>query len=74
MIIKKIVKQIIRNISGVEKIKINDSFKHDLYLDKLDIVDLVMECESYFDIIIEDEKFESWAIVADVIETVKGEL
>jgi acyl carrier protein len=78
MIIKKDIKQIIQNISGLRKIKTNDSFKYDLYLDIFDMVDLVMECESYFEIEIEDEEFESWTTVADVIETVietvKGKL
>ena len=70
------VKRIISELLGVHKISDTDMLEDDLELSDLDIVDLIMEIEEYYEIEFSDEEIDNWAniTVADIIDRVKGKL
>jgi acyl carrier protein len=63
------VKQIIVNKLGVEESQITDaaSFTNDLGADSLDTVELIMEFEKEFGIVIEDSDAEKIQTVGDAV-------
>ena len=56
---------------GVEEVKDNSIICSDLGADKLDVIDIVIKCEDYFDIYI-DESFYTFNItvkgICDIVE------
>jgi acyl carrier protein len=46
----------------------------DLGLDSLDVVELAMEVEREFDLIVSDIEVESWLTVEDILKTVETKL
>lgn len=71
---EKIEEEICRIIGGIlgkepKKISRNDSWR-DLELDSVQCLEMVMEVEDSFHIIVGDEEGESFATVADVIACV----
>lgn len=51
-----------------------DSTFHDLELDSLDLVDVVVECEDRFNIHFEDDDIESLKTVGDVINLISEKM
>lgn len=42
--------------TGLNQITVNSNFKHDLYLDSLDIIFIISECEQRYDIFVPYKK------------------
>lgn len=74
--IEQSVKDCIEQIVSVptHEIELSDSLRHDLYFDSLDMVELIMDIESHFDIIISDDKAMEWKTVQDIIELIEETL
>ncbi|MCX7611240.1 MAG: acyl carrier protein [Ignavibacterium sp.] len=72
----KKVKEIIIDKLGVDESQITlySSFIYDLGADSLDIVELVMEIESVFNIQIPDEEIESITTVGELINYLKTKI
>lgn len=70
------VQKIIVDKLGVDvfEVILEVSFMNDLGVDLLDMVELIMEFEKEFEIVIFDEKVENIQIVGYVIEYFVGEL
>ena len=70
------VVEIISNRLGVGKEQITDAttFQEDLGADSLDVVELVMELETEFEITIPDEEAERIRTVGEAIEYVEREV
>lgn len=70
------VKQIIMDRLGVEESQITPeaSFANDLGADSLDTVELIMEFEKEFDVIIQDEEVERISTVGEAIALLKKKL
>ncbi|MDR3665390.1 MAG: acyl carrier protein [Ignavibacteriaceae bacterium] len=70
------VKEIIMDKLGVEDSQITPeaSFTNDLGADSLDIVELVIGCESAFQVSIPDEDAEKIGTVGDAVSYLKGKL
>ena len=69
------IKKMMAVVLGLNEISITDSL-NELGMDDLDIVDLIMEIEEYYEIEFSDEEIDDWAniTVADVIYRVEGKL
>jgi len=70
----KLVK-IITDKTDINKNEINlsSNFELDLYLDSLDMIEILMEIEMVFNINeVPDEEAEKWKTVQDVINYLKG--
>ena len=74
--VKSKVVSIIVDKLGVEESEVTNeaSFTNDLGADSLDTVELIMELESQFDIVIEDEAAESLKTVGDAISYIKNKV
>ena len=72
-VIGKIIKSIIAEKSGVDgnNITLETKFSDDLGFDSLDTVELLMEFEKEFNIVIEDDEAMDIATVAEVIEYIE---
>lgn len=68
-----IIKLIIADKSGVDEndITLETKFSDDLGFDSLDTVELLMEFEKEFNIVIEDDEAMDIATVAEVIEYIE---
>lgn len=68
------VKKIIVDRLGVDesKITLEASFKEDLGVDSLDVVELVMELEDEFDLEISDEDAEKITSVGEVVKYIES--
>ena len=64
---------IMETFSGYEVQK-ESNFKDDLDLDSLDKVELLMECETRFQINIDDEEYEEIETVNDLLENIYRKL
>ena len=60
------------SFTSVETITAESNLIDDLYLDGIDIVDLVNDLEDEFDIEIDDAAMSSIATVADVVKVVEA--
>ncbi|MGH9488571.1 MAG: acyl carrier protein [Terriglobales bacterium] len=74
--IEEKVRQIVVEKLGVEAAEVtpNASFVEDLGADSLDLVELVMEFETAFEIQIPDEDTEKIRRVQDAIDYIKGKV
>ena len=71
-----IVRAIILKHEKSECIKVKDitldkSISNDLYIDSLDFVEIIMQCEREFDISIPDEMMSKCDIVSGLCDTIK---
>lgn len=69
MDIEERVIDIVNDILGVEATK-EDTFE-DLYMDSLDLVDIIMECEQEFGYHITDDKVQNLKTVEDLVNLIK---
>ncbi len=76
MDIESRIKKIIIEKLGVTEsdVKPEANFMSDLNADSLDTVELIMELENQFDIVIEDEAAESLKTVGDAISYIKNKV
>lgn len=74
--IEEKVRQIVVEKLGVEPAEVtpNASFVEDLGADSLDLVELVMEFETAFEVQIPDEDTEKIRRVQDAIDYIKGKI
>ena len=70
------VTKIIVDRLGVDEseIKLEASFKEDLGADSLDVVELVMEFEDEFDMVISDEDAEKIGTVGDTVSYIQNKM
>jgi acyl carrier protein len=61
-------------INKVLDIKPNLKFKQDLGFDSIDLIELIMEIEEHFDIIISDSDWERIEIVGDTYEAINNKI
>lgn len=54
----------------VNQINLNTTLKEDLDLDSLDLLDISMNIENEFRIIIPDHEIENWKIVGDILDSI----
>jgi acyl carrier protein len=73
MNIEEIVKAVIAKQVGIspEKIELNAHLEDDLDADSLDIVEIVMELETAFNITVDEEKVYALARVNQIIEFIE---
>lgn len=57
---------------NADEVKLESKFVDDLGADSLDVVELVMELESKFDVEIPDEEAEKISTVKDVVDYIKS--
>lgn len=67
------VKDAICHVLGIERseLKADTSFEHDLDIDSVDAIDLVMEIEDEFDISVSDRDMQYLKTVGDVVRYVE---
>lgn len=69
MSIEKRVINIVNDILGVEA-SVEDTFD-DLYVDSLDLVEIIIECEQEFGYPIKDDKVQNLKTVEDLVNLIK---
>ncbi len=69
MNIEERVINIINNVLGV-KVHINDAFT-DLYVDDIDLVDIINDCEEEFGYLITDDKVQNLETVSNLVNMIK---
>lgn len=69
MIIEKRVINIVNDVLGVEA-SVEDTFD-DLYVDSLDLVEIIIECEQEFGYPIKDDKVQNLKTVEDLVNLIK---
>lgn len=69
MSIEKRVINIINDVLGVEA-SVEDTFD-DLYVDSLDLVEIIIECEQEFGYPIKDDKVQNLKTVGDLVNLIK---
>lgn len=69
MSIEKRVINIVNDVLGVEA-SVEDTFD-DLYVDSLDLVEIIIECEQEFGYPIKDDKVQNLKTVGDLINLIK---
>lgn len=67
--IEEIVIDIVNDVLGVEATE-EDTFE-DLYMDSLDLVEIIIECEQEFGYPITDDKVQNLKTVEDLINLIK---
>ena len=67
--IEERVINIVNNILGVEATE-EDTFE-DLYMDSLDLVEIIIECEQEFGYPITDDKVQNLKTVGDLVDLIK---
>lgn len=72
MSIEEKVISIVSEVLGIESEKITsaDTFD-DLYIDSLDLVEIIIECEQEFGYPIKDDKVQNLKIVEDLVNLIK---
>ena len=72
MSIKEKVISIVSEVLGIESEKITsaDTFD-DLYIDSLDLVEIIIECEQEFGYPIKDDKVQNLKTVGDLVNLIK---
>lgn len=72
MSIEEKVISIVSEVLGIESEKITsaDTFD-DLYVDSLDLVEIIIECEQEFDYPIKDDKAQNLKTVGDLVNLIK---
>lgn len=69
MSIEKRVINIVNDVFGVEA-SVEDTFD-DLYVDSLDLVEIIIECEQEFGYPIKDDKVQNLKTVGDLVNLIK---
>lgn len=69
MSIEKRVINIVNDVLGVET-SVEDTFD-DLYVDSLDLVEIIIECEQEFGYPIKDDKVQNLKTVGDLVNLIK---
>lgn len=69
MSIEKRVINIVNDVLGVEA-SVEDTFD-DLYVDSLDLVEIIIECEQEFGYLIKDDKVQNLKTVGDLVNLIK---
>lgn len=69
MSIEKRVINIVNDVLGVEA-SVEDTFD-DLYVDSLDLVEIIIECEQEFGYPIKDDKVQNLKTVRDLVNLIK---
>ena len=69
MSIEKRVINIVNDVLGVEA-SVEDTFD-DLYVDSLDVVEIIIECEQEFGYPIKDDKVQNLKTVEDLVNLIK---
>jgi acyl carrier protein len=69
MSIEKRVINIVNDVLGVEA-SVEDTFD-DLYVDSLDLVEIIIECEQEFGYPIKDDKVQNLKTVEDLVNLIK---
>lgn len=69
MSIEKRVINIVNDVLGVEA-SVEDTFD-DLYVDSLDLVEIIIECEQEFGYPIKDDKVQNLKTVGDLVNFIK---
>lgn len=69
MNIEKRVINIVNDVLGVEA-SVEDTFD-DLYVDSLDLVEIIIECEQEFGYPIKDDKVQNLKTVGDLVNLIK---
>lgn len=69
MSIEKRVINIVNDVLGVEA-SVEDTFD-DLYVDSLDLVEIIIECEQEFGYTIKDDKVQNLKTVGDLVNLIK---
>ena len=69
MSIEKRVINIVNDVLGVEA-SVEDTFD-DLYVDSLDLVEMIIECEQEFGYPIKDDKVQNLKTVGDLVNLIK---
>lgn len=69
MSIEKRVINIVNDVLGVEA-SVEDTFD-DLYVDSLDLVEIIIECEQEFGYSIKDDKVQNLKTVGDLVNLIK---
>lgn len=69
MSIEKRVINIVNDVLGVEA-SVEDTFD-DLYVDSLDLVEIIIECEQKFGYPIKDDKVQNLKTVGDLVNLIK---
>lgn len=69
MSIEKRVINIVNDVLGVEA-SVEDTFD-DLYVDSLDLVEIIIECEQEFGYPIKDDKVQNLKTVGDLVNLIK---
>lgn len=69
MSIEKRVINIVNDVLGVEA-SVEDTFD-DLYVDSLDLVEIIIECEQEFGYPIKDDKVQNLKTVKDLVNLIK---
>lgn len=72
MSIEEKVISIVSEVLGIESEKITsaDTFD-DLYIDSLDLVEIIIECEQEFGYLIKDDKVQNLKTVEDLVNLIK---
>lgn len=72
MSIEEKVIDIVKDVLGMEdeKVTSEDTFD-DLYIDSLDLIDIVIECEKEFGYPIRDDKAQNLKTVGDLVNLIK---
>lgn len=72
--LKKIAERLAEKFDlDVNQIDEDTTFKDDLALDSLDLMELVMDIEAEYDITFPEEELEKLETVADVVEFLEGQ-
>lgn len=69
MSIEKRIINIVNDVLGVEA-SVEDTFD-DLYVDSLDLVEIIIECEQEFGYPIKDDKVQNLKTVGDLVNLIK---
>lgn len=72
MSIEEEVIDIVKDVLGMEgeKVTSEDTFE-DLYIDNLDLVEIIIECENEFSYPITDDKVQNLKTVGDLVNLIK---
>lgn len=72
MSIEEEVIDIVKDVLGMEgeKVTSEDTFE-DLYIDSLDLVEIIIECENEFSYPITDDKVQNLKTVGDLVNLIK---
>ena len=72
--LKKIVKPYIQNEEAFENLSENTDFIKDLKINSANLVDVILDVEDEFDIIVDNESMEKMLTVKAALEIIKAKL